>query len=258
MKPTTSVCLALLGVAIPFAILAGTHASSSNDTNTTNSEEPPMSAERTFSSSGYDITRLDEAKISELASKLSPEAFEITQKSGTERPFCGTLLDNKKDGTYVCVVCNLPLFSSEHKFTSGTGWPSFYQEYDADHVRKIVDTSHGMVRTEIECARCGAHLGHVFEDGPKPTGMRHCLNSASLEFVDEGTPLPSPPADLRKSAVRRGSKRSSTGPRGCWKICRLRRSAFTQSLPKSAFRPRRSTTSSPSRSSSSVPLQSDT
>ena len=190
MKPTTSICLALLGLAIPFAVLAATHASSSNDTNTTNSEEPPMSAERTFSSSGYDITRLDEGKISVLASKLSPEAFEITQKSGTERPFCGTLLDNKKDGFYACVVCGLPLFSSDHKFTSGTGWPSFHSEYDPQHVARIVDNSMGMARTEIECARCGSHLGHVFPDGPPPTGERHCLNSASMSFVDGAGDVP--------------------------------------------------------------------
>lgn len=139
-----------------------------------------------ISKSGYDIAPLPKEKVAELASKLSPEAFEITQKAGTERAFCGGLLDNKKDGVYACAVCNLPLFSSEHKFNSGTGWPSFHSEFDPQHVTRHSDTAHGMVRTEINCARCGSHLGHVFEDGPPPTGERHCLNSASLNFYDKG------------------------------------------------------------------------
>lgn len=143
-----------------------------------------------YSRSAYDITPLPPQRVAELASKLDPETYRITQKAGTEPPFCGTLLDNKQDGVYCCVVCGLPLFSSEHKFTSGTGWPSFYREFDPDHVRRVEDRSHGMIRTEIECSRCGAHLGHVFPDGPPPTGERHCLNSASLVFHQQGTELP--------------------------------------------------------------------
>jgi peptide methionine sulfoxide reductase msrA/msrB len=143
-----------------------------------------------YSRSAYDITPLPPQRVAELASRLDPETYRITQKAGTEPPFCGTLLDNKKDGVYCCVVCGLPLFSSEHKFTSGTGWPSFYREFDPDHVRRVEDRSHGMIRTEIECSRCGAHLGHVFPDGPPPTGERHCLNSASLVFHQKGTELP--------------------------------------------------------------------
>ncbi len=143
-----------------------------------------------YSKAGYDITPLSRERVAELAKTLGPEAYQITQKSGTERAFCGTLLDNKKDGIYVCVVCGLPLFSSEHKFDSGTGWPSFYREFDPQHVARKVDKSHGMTRTEINCARCDAHLGHVFDDGPKPTGQRHCLNSASLTFHEKGQPLP--------------------------------------------------------------------
>ncbi len=143
-----------------------------------------------YSKSGYDITPLPREEVARLASKLDPEAYRITQKAGTEAAFCGTLLDNKKEGIYACAVCGLPLFSSEHKFTSGTGWPSFWREFDPAHVTRQVDRSHGMVRTEIDCARCGAHLGHVFDDGPKPTGERHCLNSASLVFHEKGTPLP--------------------------------------------------------------------
>ncbi len=143
-----------------------------------------------LSKSGYDVTPLPREKVAELARRLDPEAYRITQKAGTESPFCGTLLDNKKDGTYVCVVCGLPLFSSEHKFNSGTGWPSFYREFDPQHVSRKTDNSHGMTRVEINCARCDAHLGHVFDDGPPPTGQRHCLNSASLRFYEKGAELP--------------------------------------------------------------------
>lgn len=151
-------------------------------------EASPMALNR--SSSGHDLTPLDPAVHAKLVRRLSPESFEITQREGTEPPGCGLLLDNKEDGTYCCVVCGLPLFSSEHKFTSGTGWPSFFAEFDPAHVTRHEDTSHGMVRTEIECARCQAHLGHVFPDGPPPTGERHCLNSASLTFHPKGTDLP--------------------------------------------------------------------
>jgi methionine-R-sulfoxide reductase len=134
------------------------------------------------SQSGYDIAPLPPERVAELAARLDPESYRITQQAGTERPFCGNLLDNKTAGVYHCIVCDLPLFSSEHKFTSGTGWPSFFQPYDPEHVTEREDASHGMIRTEINCARCGAHLGHVFDDGPPPTGRRHCLNSASLKF----------------------------------------------------------------------------
>jgi len=150
-----------------------------------------------ISSSGYDITPLSPERVKELAAKLTPEEYRVTQKAGTEAPFCGNLLDNKKDGTYVCVVCGLPLFASSHKFDSGTGWPSFYREFDKAHVTRKRDVSFGMARTEIECARCGAHLGHVFDDGPPPTGERHCLNSASLKFIEKGQPVPPESAPLK-------------------------------------------------------------
>lgn len=153
-------------------------------------EMKTASSKGVYSKSGYDVTPLPREKVAELAKKLSPEAYKITQSADTERPFCGTLLDNHKDGMYVCVVCGLPLFSSEAKFNSGTGWPSFFKEFDPAHVARKTDKSHGMLRTEIDCARCGAHLGHVFDDGPKPTGERHCLNSASLAFVEKGEPVP--------------------------------------------------------------------
>ena len=143
-----------------------------------------------ISQSGHDIRPLDEATINKLAADLSEEDARIILAKGTEAPFCGTLLDNKKEGTYVCKLCGLPLFSSDSKFTSGTGWPSFHSPYDPDHIHEERDTSHGMLRSEILCQRCGGHLGHVFDDGPRPTGLRYCLNSASLEFYEKGTDLP--------------------------------------------------------------------
>jgi methionine-R-sulfoxide reductase len=117
--------------------------------------------------------------------QLTHMQFVIARAKGTERPFCGTLLDNKKTGVYSCICCGLPLFSSEGKFNSGTGWPSFFQPIAEENVVTQTDRSHGMVRDEILCARCDCHLGHVFEDGPRPTGLRFCVNSESLTFTDQ-------------------------------------------------------------------------
>ncbi len=124
----------------------------------------------------------------EWKQRLTPEQYRVTRRQGTEPPFCGVFHDHKKPGRYDCVCCGLPLFDASAKFDSGTGWPSFFQPVAPENVATRTDQSHGMDRTEILCARCHAHLGHVFEDGPKPTGLRYCLNSASLVFVPSGKP----------------------------------------------------------------------
>lgn len=120
----------------------------------------------------------------EWRARLTPEQYRVTRRQGTEPPGCGTLLDNKRNGVYSCVCCGLPLFASGAKFDSGTGWPSFFKPAADENVAERPDRSHGMVRVEILCARCDAHLGHVFPDGPPPTGRRHCLNSESLTFAE--------------------------------------------------------------------------
>lgn len=122
----------------------------------------------------------------EWRARLTEEQFQIVRGKGTERPFCGTLLDNKRAGVYTCICCGLPLFESGAKFNSGTGWPSFFQPIAEENVVTHSDPSHGMTRSEILCARCDCHLGHVFDDGPRPSGLRFCVNSESLAFTDLG------------------------------------------------------------------------
>lgn len=144
---------------------------------------------KVFDRQGKLVGPVESARVvksdAEWRAQLTAEQYAIARGKGTERPYCGTLLDNKRAGVYSCVCCGLPLFASGAKFHSGTGWPSFFQPVAEANVVTHDDVGFGMVRTEILCARCDAHLGHVFEDGPRPTGLRFCVNSESLAFTDE-------------------------------------------------------------------------
>jgi len=141
---------------------------------------------------GFDLTPPTAAERQALEHTLTSEERKVLLNHGTEAPFCGGLLANKEPGTYCCRLCGLPLFAAERKFDSRTGWPSFTAPFSPDHLIEVNDVSHGRTRTEIRCARCDSHQGHVFPDGPPPTGQRYCINSVSMEFAADGQPLPDP------------------------------------------------------------------
>jgi peptide-methionine (R)-S-oxide reductase len=146
----------------------------------------------TTSQLGFDLTPPGEPQRARLESGLNEEERNVLLNHGTEAPFCGGLLNQKKAGVYCCRLCGLPLFRQGAKFESGTGWPSFTAPIDPAHIVGVEDNSYGMRRIETRCARCGSHQGHVFPDGPPPTGRRYCINSVSLQFVADGEPLPDP------------------------------------------------------------------
>jgi methionine-R-sulfoxide reductase len=162
-------------------------------TNASTTQENEMGSGKTvdvkvFDSKGELVGPIAEPKVvktdAQWQKQLTPSEYQIARAKGTEAPFCGTLLDNHKKGVYSCICCRLPLFSSDSKFNSGTGWPSFFAPIAKENVTEHQDNAYGMTRTEILCARCDCHLGHVFDDGPRPTGLRFCVNSESMFFTD--------------------------------------------------------------------------
>lgn len=174
--------LQTLAILVAAAVLGGTTVVMLSDQDKPSPQPPAAENAPNVSPKRKDkVVRTDD----EWRKKLTPEQYRILRRQGTEAAFCGVFYDHKKPGTYLCVGCDLPVFKSDSKFDSGTGWPSFFQPAAKDAVWTRRDVSHGMIRDEVLCARCDGHLGHVFQDGPKPSGLRFCINSEVLKFVED-------------------------------------------------------------------------
>jgi peptide methionine sulfoxide reductase msrA/msrB len=223
-RVTVAVCavLALAGLGYALAQMQANSASqNASKTDKSSEGDKAMIRVKVVNQKGELVGPIETEKLvltdAQWHKRLSDEQFGVLRSKGTERPFCGTLLDNKQEGVYTCAGCGLPLFSSDSKFHSGTGWPSFFQPIAKENIIEQTDHSYGMTRTEINCARCDGHLGHVFDDGPKPTGLRFCLNLASLNFTpsDKLATLADPIADQPKSRESGvgGRKASDSGER---------------------------------------------